>query len=473
MLTSSTYCLGDGLTAYAPRVQHDLNNTGFWESVLGRLEICSQFHEECQRYSELALPKRLLDLQDPSQPVLVDAAFLPQSLRYAALSYCWGGARFLRTLTTNIEQHNKAISLDTLPVLFQDIITISRRLEIRYLWIDSLCIIQDSAADWEVESSKMHHIFSNSFVVLAPSNSETPHIGLLFDRPKPVLVDTISSSAADDSGSDDDDDAQTGHYEYPIFARESIEHISWAHDNKLRDHRYLENRAWCFQEAVLAKRVLYLLDKEIQIKCGKAWYCECLGDECPLGVHDEALRYLRLTQDSKDEKNLGSLLYSHDQWARLVGDYSRLDISFPSDRLPAFGGIAAAFRQNRLGRYLAGTWESHLPESLFWERADLDGHVSGNMPKRLQEPIAPSWSWVSLNCGVLYMFHGVEFHDDDAVIDAGCCLAGEDPYGRISDGYVKLRARLAVPMAITYARGKWTVRPTSAFRTPESDALIK
>ncbi|KAH7035531.1 heterokaryon incompatibility protein-domain-containing protein [Microdochium trichocladiopsis] len=448
-----------GFAASAPQVEHDLSKGELWQSILERLETCAGAHEECQGDPCPTLPRRVLDLQNQTCPVLVDAADLASTSRYAALSYCWGGAQFLKTTKENINQHKQGIALGSLPSLFQDVITVTCNLDIRYLWIDSLCIIQDSKRDWEVESSKMQHIFANSFVVLAPSNSPNPHVGIKLRRPDPIEVDTVDIPLVGQPGET---------CRWPIIARHPIAHIGWGHDNKLEDHSYLETRAWCFQEATLARRVLYLLDEEIRIRCSRAYYCECLGDECPLDAQDTVSKCLHQAPALKESS---TLFETHQQWTKLVGDYSGLDISFSKDRLPAFAGIAAAFQQPRLGKYLAGTWENHLPSSLLWERADLDGHLHGKIPERSPQAIAPSWSWPSINCGVLYMFHKVNLYAEGIIVESHCPPVGENPFGQVNGGYIKLRAPLALPLSISYVRNKWTVRPTPSFRTPETDVL--
>ena len=78
---------------------------------------------------------------------------------YAALSHCWGKVRPLTTTSTNLNQHLISIPLSSMPEMFQDAVIASRELGIRYLWIDSLCIIQDSVEDWELECSKMGRVY--------------------------------------------------------------------------------------------------------------------------------------------------------------------------------------------------------------------------------------------------------------------------------------------------------------------------
>jgi hypothetical protein len=101
------------------------------------------------------LPSRVIDVGDSSgvqEPyLLADTVAIPPTA-YVALSHCWGGIIPVRTLRANLAAHQRALSLASLPRTFRDAVTLTRRLNFRYLWIDSLCIIQDDSDDWARES---------------------------------------------------------------------------------------------------------------------------------------------------------------------------------------------------------------------------------------------------------------------------------------------------------------------------------
>ncbi|KAH7009567.1 heterokaryon incompatibility, partial [Ilyonectria destructans] len=83
------------------------------------------------------------------------------------LSHCWGGFQPLRTLKKHIADMKNCISWNDLPKTFQEAVTMTRRLGIRYLGIDSICIIQDDNGDWRRESSKMHTSYRNGYLTLS------------------------------------------------------------------------------------------------------------------------------------------------------------------------------------------------------------------------------------------------------------------------------------------------------------------
>jgi hypothetical protein len=102
--------------------------------------------------------------------------------QYAALSHCWGGSQPLRTLTENLDDMKTGIEWICLPNTFQDGITVACRLKILYIWIDSLCIIQDSKEDWEIESSKMWAYYNNAYITISASSSPNSLTPILRQR---------------------------------------------------------------------------------------------------------------------------------------------------------------------------------------------------------------------------------------------------------------------------------------------------
>jgi Heterokaryon incompatibility protein (HET) len=114
---------------------------------------------------------------------------------YMTLSYCWGGVPSLMLLRSNIHQLRKGNLLDELPPTFRDAMTVVRRFSIRYLWIDRLCIFQDSEEDWEREASAMRNVYTNSCCNISTAASSGPFDGL-FERsrrnekfPGQILID--------------------------------------------------------------------------------------------------------------------------------------------------------------------------------------------------------------------------------------------------------------------------------------------
>jgi len=127
------------------------------------------------------MPSHPLDL-GAHQPKLVLRAEIPSRSPFAALSYCWGSNIPLITTLSNIKQHREGISLETFPLTVRDGIKIARLLGFRYIWVDSICIIQDSKRDWHEESSHMDKIYGEVDVVIAAYGATAAVDGLLRER---------------------------------------------------------------------------------------------------------------------------------------------------------------------------------------------------------------------------------------------------------------------------------------------------
>lgn len=140
---------------------------------------CCEEHPSCPVLAEMPpLPTRVIDVKlGPDQVCLVHAKGLQGS--HTALSHCWGGEAPLKLLASNVSKFSQGIALESLPANFRDAIMIPRQLDIRYIWIDSLCIIQDSVTDWEDESKKMGDIYHKATLVIAAAAAENTSDGIL------------------------------------------------------------------------------------------------------------------------------------------------------------------------------------------------------------------------------------------------------------------------------------------------------
>ncbi|KAH6707574.1 heterokaryon incompatibility protein-domain-containing protein [Leptodontidium sp. MPI-SDFR-AT-0119] len=146
--------------------------------MLRWLETCVQTHERCKQ-TQVVLPKRVLDLKGKN-PVLVLRNDRKEP--YAALSHCWGKKPLLRTTTSTLASRMECMELSTLPRTFQDAILIARNLRLRYLWIDSLCIVQDDTQDWMTESAKMMDYYLKAHITISALRASDSQEGILGDR---------------------------------------------------------------------------------------------------------------------------------------------------------------------------------------------------------------------------------------------------------------------------------------------------
>lgn len=122
------------------------------DCVKNWLKECTMNHKACKHNKSPQLPARVIDLGDGKTRALRLVETQQESGTYVALSHCWGPESHqpLRTVAGNLESLKVKIPESQLNKTFLDAIEVCRHLGVRYLWIDSLCIIQDSLEDWFV-----------------------------------------------------------------------------------------------------------------------------------------------------------------------------------------------------------------------------------------------------------------------------------------------------------------------------------
>ncbi|KAF4624636.1 hypothetical protein G7Y89_g13534 [Cudoniella acicularis] len=339
------------------------------------LEDCSTYHE-CISPNSSPLPKRVIDVgpsDGSEQPRLltqteIEGHGVPihEYGEYVALSYCWGKTPFLTTTSSTLEKHKVGMSMDSLPQTIQDAITIVRRLNIRYLWVDSLCILQgaDESAqkDWEIESAKMGSIYQNASLTIAVAWATAAHDGIFKQR------DTNPQCILPFCGSS---------------LRFGLPRLRPAEEP-------LYTRGWTLQEDLLSKRILRYGAKEISWQCSCAEWAE--GDWKPPPFTTE--KKMPPTTRLKILNN----------WESIVESFTCRELSKTSDRLPALDGLSNIFRdQYGGGIYCFGLWQEHLPWQLLWEKRGL------LPPKRDQNPDTtattgiPSWSWAAVDGRITFL----------------------------------------------------------------------
>jgi hypothetical protein len=203
------------------------------------------------------LPTRTLDVGTTNRPLL--RLYTPshvEAVRYLALSHRWGDQvihkAFCTTNATVADMH-RSIAIEALPRTFRDAIIITRALGVRYIWIDSLCIIQDDENDWRIEAERMENVFENAYCVLAATRAKGSSEGFLGPRPVREFVQ-LREPAGD---------------EYYIC--EDIDDFS-----KDVEESDLSQRGWVLQERALAHRTIFYTKRQVYWECGHGIQCETL-----------------------------------------------------------------------------------------------------------------------------------------------------------------------------------------------------
>ncbi|PMD42949.1 HET-domain-containing protein [Hyaloscypha variabilis F] len=354
------------------------DSSALW--ILQKLHQCSKFHGYCAPEKELSrLPTRILDLGAPEWPK--DSSLVQQYLttdlklyqpeadpsfdKYICLSHCWRKTDSMpKTTSCNIQEHLGRISYSSLPTTFQDAVVFTRKLCIRFLWIDSICIIQDDKDDWMREASKVCQVFQASYLTLCATTAPDCSHGLFVNSSRDELRDSRSMKI------------ETTPWE--VHARHPLDHscipASWQVIGKYP----LLNRGWVYQERLLARRVLHFGPQELIWECASETTCECslIDPFTPKQIHTQALQ-------------IKSAFKKMTRWHEVVEEYSKLALTFESDRLPALRGLITQFQSWETFRNVAGLWEGYLLFDLLWEAA-------GPERTRPDKRVIPTWLWATV-----------------------------------------------------------------------------
>jgi hypothetical protein len=298
------------------------------------------------------------------------------------------------------------IRFEDLPLTFKDAVRICRDLEQQYLWIDSLCIVQDDGEDWSEAAAAMASIYGGSYVTLAALASADPTQGC---RIQPRDPDKPKLSRYQDFN--------FGSRRVRLFEDwPTYWHLEYG-DNPFMYEGYggtnpLRTRAWTMQERELSLRCIHFSQGQL------LWQCRTMkgSSEVPwhemMRKHDEVFPLPLKLEDDEDFSPSGPA-FRRDHWYRLVEDYSSRYLTYETDKLPALAGLASNFQHEAQphGKYLAGIWSSHLPSALLWRTvmpySERRGQKPTNplgafQPRRPQAYRAPSWSWASVDGEISY-----------------------------------------------------------------------
>ncbi|KAK7425605.1 hypothetical protein QQZ08_007928 [Neonectria magnoliae] len=402
------------------------------------LTDCMANHPTCsvqpQHMNGSLLPIRLINVQDPHRPYLQLMTAGDQTVQYCALSYRWGAGKRLITTKANYSAFRALIPPKEMPRTFQDAIYASHMLNLQFVWIDALCIIQDDPDDVAREIAVMGGVYRNARLTLTAEGAASSSHGL-FSRRNPrqtrpcVLPMCASAEDATVSG------------EVTVTASP-------------RGTDYLNGRGWVLQEAVLSSRSLVFGTCSISWTCTSSFATESrpnprlmnavtssLGPEIPklrLWIYNRDLMLKKAP-----DRDYWHRLSHYDAWYRIVEDFTTRNLTVPTDSLPALAGLAQVFSESHQTIYLAGLWKGDLQVGLGWYLATDHGR-----PLQTNAPSAPTWSWVSVGQNRMLFRHwqanSVQITMAGAQVLDGICEPVNSliPFGELKCGTLSLRAPL-------------------------------
>ncbi|PQE04905.1 heterokaryon incompatibility protein [Rutstroemia sp. NJR-2017a BBW] len=400
---------------------------------------CISSHPKCSRMEEHLplLPTRVIEVGGKRSQICHLVPGANTRGNYAALSHCWGSSNNqpLKTTDETLRLRQQGMKDEELPKTFRDAVQVCRELGIKYLWIDSLCIIQDqdSQEDWAREAPKMGDVYGNSVLTIFATASADSSGGLFRNR----LGLRIWPCPMGLFGQ-----------QYIVFRFPKFEIFSDPGDLDTSQFHPLNHRGWVLQEQILSRRSLVFTPDYI------IWRCASMStnEKYPAGVRPtpysamDSYRVLHcLINNIVGIGRKNSHINIYTSWYRMVENFTSRKLTYQDDRLPAIAGLAKKFAAIQNGSYCAGLWQGDLYIGLLWRRRSLDSTKIDRTAR------APSWSWASVNVPIDYMaFASVSYDYDRIAISPllGCLwvsdpsCSAEHPFGKISKASLPLWATL-------------------------------
>ena len=363
-----------GITRFETKTSWDV------DTIAGLISECESEHGSACAVKSRLTDKHELILVDVPNKCLVKKRFSgsDQPLRYAALSYVWGNQTQFLTLKENLAELQKPGALDQqqLQGVVVDSMAVVTKLKLQYLWVDTLCIVQDDHDNKMAQIRQMAEIYGSSWitiVALSGESSSAPLPGVSTRRPQ--LIEKV------------DVDPMT---------------IQLSDLPTVMTGRTYEKRAWTYQERLMSRRCLYFTENQ-------AYF------ECASGSVGEQIKYLPNTIDRIDVNELRALVGGPDldaatllavldspnirrlsRFSAIVAQYSSRLLTDPGDIANAFDGIRAVLKQRIGWRLLLGMPSGVLDWALLWlPWGLLNRRVRVDPQTQVSRLLGPSWSWMA------------------------------------------------------------------------------
>jgi hypothetical protein len=417
------------------------------------LQTCTSQHPLCQEplsgsRHRFTYPVRMLEIiKGTTCPTLRLVTMKDSHPRYATLSHRWKGGEVWKTKTENFPQNCLELPYSALSKTFRDAINFSIALDIRHLWIDSICIIQDDDVDWQQQSAQMGMIFERSvctFAAIDAISDDENDKGLFLDRdmlPVKISIDSSYSVTYDTLLSDlPQENAKVDYRRHgTALDVEALSSEAWGAARAIVkpehtpfdmsiDRSAWNTRGWVFQERVLSTRMLYFTKEQVFWECAEciesehhetgpelkkkdAIDLELLGTENTTSSTRRLHRMLRrskqahvkATQLPTDDRSPSRFFDTWEEfqklkaWWLITERYSECQLTFTTDRWFAIQGLCEVMRQQFESEIHAGIWDVGIGACLLWQARQAPLQPFADFK-------APSWSWLALNGPISYLY---------------------------------------------------------------------
>lgn len=333
----------------------------------------AKFGGQSSADAPVRLPTRLIDVGNVGENTVRLWETGPNDTgEWIALSHKWGPLPHFSTTCENRHNHVAGMDLEKLPATFKDAVIVTRALGQRYLWIDSICIVQGKGGDFQQEAKRMEEVYSGAYCVIAASCATGHYSGFLRKR---NTRDHVALCRENES-------------EAPFYVCQAIDNF--------KEHVLdgaLNRRGWVLQEHALGRRTIFFTEHQTYWECGHGVRCETMTTLSNKSA--ELLGDPHFPQ-ILDSEELGEKIA---RFQELYQIYSRLGLSNPYDRPTAIDGLQRRFLrkmhvQGGFGVFEGGENKGLLRRSLLWKRgADTPSLTRIEFPDGYAA--VSSWSWMA------------------------------------------------------------------------------
>ncbi|KAH7412048.1 hypothetical protein DE146DRAFT_263773 [Phaeosphaeria sp. MPI-PUGE-AT-0046c] len=411
------------------KIEADPTSESTVQRALSWMRECDEPEQSKSAMTEPALPPQVLDVQDGESGGVTIHGSSGEKGKYAALSHI-RDVGYPVTIDKENTRVDKAISLETLPQTYRDAIIMTRKLGLRYLWIESLCSQEDHTGK-TLPSPKTASIYADAYITLSATGSSSDNDGILTARTPP------------------------SYYPFQYISNETRgtvyassrpkEPFYYFGNGRILEPEPLSQHGWALQDRIFSPCILHFGTSQLYFESNTHFVSE---DGFEMTGRSHTLNEISLSA-SYTTATVWSSSFVALYWQTILDLYCRRTLPDKNDKLPAISSIAAHITSKSHDAYVAGLWRATILDDMIWQAT---GHARGKTSDP-PEYRAPSWSWASID-GPFGMFcrgqgsgkggwmEGEKWSDVATVVDYNVTPKGEDPYGEVTDGWIKLRTPL-------------------------------
>lgn len=384
------------------------------------LSECHTSHLSCHLDRKGFIPTRLIKISaDSGNPFVYLIETGPSdTMAWCSLSYVWGGDQLVKTTRNSLTRHKAGLALSTLPLTIRDAIIVAHNLSVHYIWVDSLCIIQDEQQDLARELKVMPQVYQHALLTISAGSANSVLKGFLqdrlifYDRFHPFKLNYVSSSGRCGS-------------------------LLMTSNHSPDVPNPLDLRGWTYQEKLLSIRNLRYTTTNVE------WICRTCRRTEGDGIPRNAFSAANIVVETDVPCIEGCALQP---WWRMVTAYSARHLTFPSDKLLAISALAHVYQSSTRLTYLSGLWKESLPQDLCWS-------VSESCPRtcRPGEFRAPSWSWAAVDGEIKMWMHEfmpstIEINVDGVEVEGFLGSSAsliKSSFGQVTDTIIIIKGKTA------------------------------